>query len=252
MDLNIFKAPKTLLIMLLVVLIAILFFLSPIAQDQSYHNFADARSIFTVPNMWNVLSNVPFVLVGVWGLLACIKMPNKYFILFFIGFFLTGFGSAYYHWAPSNATLVWDRLPMTIAFMAFFSFILSVHISKNLGRYLLWPLLALGVFSIFYWDYTESLNQGDLRLYAGIQFIPIILIPCVVKLFPSKKYVQKYLWLLVLAYVAAKFFENFDAAIYQLIPMSGHAIKHVVASLAGVAFVYLMKSYNSGKPGIKE
>lgn len=252
MDLNIFKAPKTLLIMLLAVLIAILFFLSPIAQDQSYHNFADARSIFTVPNMWNVLSNVPFVLVGVWGFLACIKMPNKYFILFFIGFFLTGFGSAYYHWAPSNATLVWDRLPMTIAFMAFFSFILSVHISENLGRYLLLPLLALGIFSIFYWDYTESLNQGDLRLYAGIQFIPIILIPCVVKLFPSKKYAQKYLWFLVLAYVAAKLFEHFDAAIYQLILMSGHAIKHVVASLAGVAFVYLMKSYDSGELGMKE
>lgn len=249
---NIFKTPKTLLIMLLVVLVAILFFLPPMAQDQNYHNFADGRSIFTVPNMWNVLSNVPFVLVGVWGLFSCIKAPNEYFILFFIGFFLTGFGSAYYHWAPSNATLVWDRLPMTIAFMAFFSFILSVHINKNLGRYLLWPLLALGAFSIFYWDYTESLNQGDLRLYVGIQFIPIILIPCVVKLFPSKNYAQKYLWILVLAYVAAKIFENFDAAIYQLIPMSGHAIKHVVASFAGVAFVYLMRSYNENKFGVKK
>lgn len=244
---NIFKKPELFLMLLFVALSAVLFFIAPIAQDQNYHLFVDSRTMFAVPNLWNVISNVPFVVVGIWGLYACIQKPNIYFMVFFIGFFLTGFGSAYYHWAPSNATLVWDRLPMTIAFMAFFSFILSEHINKNLGIYLLLPLLILGVFSIFYWDYTESMNRGDLRLYAGVQFIPIILIPCIVMLFPNKNYAAKTLWLLVLAYLLAKVFEYFDAAIYQAIPMSGHAIKHVVASFAGIAFIYLIKSYNAPK-----
>ena len=49
--------------------------LPPIAQDPAYHNFADRRTILGVPNLLNVISNVPFVLVGVLGL--CVAASRR-------------------------------------------------------------------------------------------------------------------------------------------------------------------------------
>src|SRR4029077_7804963 len=44
--------------------LAALLLLPPILQDQSYHRFADERTLFGIPNFWNVVSNVPFIAVG--------------------------------------------------------------------------------------------------------------------------------------------------------------------------------------------
>ena len=232
-------------------LLALVLVFSPsIPQDLAYHQFADGRTIFGFPNFWNVLSNLPFVFIGLWAiwrLNASEGGLNKFTVLFLLGFFLTGFGSAYYHWVPSNQTLVWDRLPMTIAFMPFFALMLSLHIGKKVGDMLLWPLVATGIFSVIYWNYTEGLGQGDLRLYAAVQFIPIALVPLMVLLFPAKDYKVKYLWYLVAAYVSAKIFEQLDDEIYQFFPLGGHAIKHVAASLSGIAFVYFILSIKTNK-----
>jgi hypothetical protein len=48
--------------------LAILPLLPPIPQDPSYHQFADQRTLLGIPNFWNVVSNLPFVLVGAIGL----------------------------------------------------------------------------------------------------------------------------------------------------------------------------------------
>ena len=45
-----------------------LLLLPPISQDQGYHHFADQRTLFGVPNFWNVVSNLPFMAVGSVGL----------------------------------------------------------------------------------------------------------------------------------------------------------------------------------------
>src|SRR3954464_2783902 len=96
--------------------LAAMLLLPPIPQDQSYHQFADQRTLLGIPNFWNVISNLPFVVIGGIGLLRYRDSPAT--IVLFAGIFLTGFGSAYYHWNPTDAALFWDRLPMTLGFGA--------------------------------------------------------------------------------------------------------------------------------------
>lgn len=231
------------------VMLSVVFFVDPVAQNASYHQFADSVAAVGIPNVWNVLSNIPFVLIGVFGFIK-VKMlfrENAHDVwslvcqVFFIGLILTGFGSAYYHLSPTNETLLWDRLPMTISFMAFFSFIVSFHINQRLGAMALWPLLAIGVASVFYWSFTEGAGVGDLRFYAVVQFLPMVLIPVILMMFPVSNDTQKYVWLLIAFYIAAKLLENFDVSIYHFLGVSGHTLKHVVAAFAGLAFLQAIK-----------
>ena len=77
----------------------------PIAQDSGYHQFADQRTILGVPNFWNVVSNLPFLIVGLMGLFSLLRSGRIQFIvelkpayvLFFAGVALVNFGSGYYH-----------------------------------------------------------------------------------------------------------------------------------------------------------
>jgi hypothetical protein len=128
---------------------AFFLFVPPIAQDQAYHLFADSRTLWDVPNFWNVASNLPFAVVGILGLW---KLRGVFDRVLFTGVLLTFFGSAYYHLAPSDARLVWDRLPMTLVFMA----LLACVVKAN--DWLLAMFLACGVASVLWWSMT-----GDLR-----------------------------------------------------------------------------------------
>ena len=188
-----FKLAGILGIAMLVVIVSL--FLPPIPQDPAYHDFIDQRTLYGVPNFWNVASNVPFVIAGLLGLLLLAgrrPVPGGLPELrtaarvFFTGVLLTGFGSAYYHLEPSNASLFWDRLPMTLSFMAFFAMIIGENLSPGLGRALLWPLLAVGVLSVVYWHITERAGHGDLRPYGLVQFLPMVLIPVILLTFRSR------------------------------------------------------------------
>lgn len=231
--------------------ISIILTLDPIPQDLDYHLFVDQSLIVSIPNFWNVLSNLPFLLVGMMGLYAIssknlpllTEIKNAY-ILFFLGVTLVALGSGYYHLWPSNTTLLWDRLPMTIAFMALFSIIIAEFISPKIGKIAIWPLTVFGTFSVFYWYFTEQNNQGDLRLYILVQFLPILLIPLIILIFkPTFTNINGY-WYLLVAYVFAKALEHFDAAIYDSFILSGHSIKHIVAALG---IFMLLKSYQNRK-----
>ncbi len=222
-------------------------FMHPIPQDPAYHDFVDRRTLYGVPNFWNVASNVPFVIAGLLGILLLTgQQPvvgglpelRPAYLVFFIGVFLTGFGSGYYHLDPSNETLVWDRLPMTLAFMAFFSMIAGEYLSPGLGRKLLWPLVAIGILSIVYWHITENEGHGDLRPYALVQFLPMVLIPMILLMFRSRLNGSIFLWAMIAAYVVSRIAEYFDAQIYSMIgAMSGHSIKHIAAAV-GILFIY--------------
>ncbi|MGI9308117.1 MAG: ceramidase domain-containing protein, partial [Gammaproteobacteria bacterium] len=208
-----------------------------------YHSFADQRALFGVPNFWNVISNLPFLVIGAAGLFAVFnterptQITTTAWTVFFIGTVLTGLGSGWYHLQPDNDRLLWDRLPMTLMFMSLFSIILAEKVSLSLGRLLLWPLLAAGVASVVYWAFTEGLGQGDLRPYALVQFLPGLLIPVCLFLSRNKDRVSLYIWALLAVYVAAKIAEYFDAQTYAAIQMGGHALKHLLAS--GVPLVAL-------------
>lgn len=208
----------------------------PIAQDPAYHAFADARTIAGVPNFWNVASNLGFALAGLWGLgkrndLAFATLRPAYAI-FCTAVVCVGFGSGYYHYAPSTLSLVWDRLPMAVAFMALFASVVADRLDAELGKALLWPLLVLGVASVLYWAWTERSGVGDLRAYALVQFLPVLLMPLMLMLCPGSDSSASWLWATFALYVVAKLTEHFDVAIYTALGLSGHSIKHLLSGLA--------------------
>ena len=225
-----------------------------IPQDIAYHNFADLRTFFAIPNFGNVFSNLPFLIVGLIGLFKLFVSKNlnilsemtiAYALLFF-GVFLVAFGSGYYHLSPNNHSLVWDRLPMTISFMAMFAIIIAEFVSLKMGKYLLWPLLLVGVASVAYWHISELQDAGDLRFYAFIQFFPMLVIPVILLCFRSRFSQINAYWVLIASYALAKVFEHFDQSIYSILSftLSGHSIKHIVAALG---LYYLLIAYQQRK-----
>ena len=204
--------------------LAILLLFPPILQNQSYHDFADTRTVLGVPNFWNVVSNVPFVLVGAVGFARCRHDVTNTII--FGGIFLTGFGSSYYHWAPNDGTLFWDRLPMALAFMALLAGAIGERVSARAGAVLLWPLVAMGVLSLLVWGWS-----GDLRLYGWVQFFTVVALPAMFLLLPAKYTGTGYWIVAAILYLLAKLFEYFDGQIYSLSQaVSGHTLKHLAAA----------------------
>jgi hypothetical protein len=200
--------------------------LPKIPQDQAYHLFADQRTLLGIPNFWNVVSNIPFVVVGAVGLARF--RHNIATIVLFLSFVLTGIGSAYYHWAPSDGTLFWDRLPMTISFAAIFSLIAQERVGRTVGSILLWPMLAIGIASLLIWLWTD-----DLRLYFWEQFFPAVVLMALFALYPAK-YTHAHYWLIAAGlYALAKLFEFTDYQIYSFGNLwSGHTLKHLAAAAA--------------------
>lgn len=206
----------------------------PIPQPQSYHDFADQRGMLGIPNFLNVLSNLPFLLAGAAGCYFCARNPISTaplsWFCFFGAFALVGLGSSYYHWAPSDATLVWDRLPMALAFMSLFCAILNDSLWPGSERRLLPPLLALGAASVIWWYYS-----GDLRLYGWVQFAPLLFIAFLAKFHGFRSIRRGYLGVAFIAYILAKVFEALDPQIYEysLHLLSGHSLKHLSAAASG-------------------
>jgi len=223
---------------------AVAVLLPRIPQPQSYHDFADQRSLLGIPNFGDVASNLLFAVSGVWGLsfLFGQRGTEKFidpcerwaYVFVFLGLLLTAFGSAYYHLTPGNARLVWDRLPMTLAFMGLVSAMISERVSVPAGFYLLPVLLLIGVGSVVLWSYSEVRGAGDLRFYAAVQVYAVLILPVLLLLPP--RYTRSWDFVVVFCfYVMAKIFETADRGIFSLDrhTVSGHTLKHLAAGAAG-------------------
>lgn len=219
----------------------VLVFAGPIPQSANYHDFADTRFWLGIPNAADVLSNLPFVLVGLAGLVQlrqrAPRIGHLSWNVFFAGVFLVAFGSMYYHWAPDDARLVWDRLPMTLAFMAFFTVILVRHVGAIHERWILPLSLAAGLLSVAWWVAT-----GDLRFYIWIQAAPFLAVMAMIALFRDGYPNRRFLVLALGAYTFSKLAEFGDLALFESSAhiVSGHSLKHVLAALS-VMFVALMQ-----------
>jgi MHS family proline/betaine transporter-like MFS transporter len=231
----------TLALVMLALLAGIMVY-GPIAQDPAYHKFADTRRFFGVPNFLNVASNLPFLLIGILGVVRCtgrLRPPlAASWTAFFIGAALVCFGSAYYHWAPTDATLLWDRLPMTLAFMGMLIAVVAEHIGERLERVTLAAALAVGLFSVLWWHWT-----GDLRFYVWVQFAPLLCIPLVLAMFPARYTHRRFLLGGLGLYALAKLTEIADQDIFALTAhaVSGHTLKHLLAA-GGLMVVLSMLS----------
>jgi hypothetical protein len=248
-----------LLLVLAITAIVAAFLVSPIPQDPAYHRFVDQRTLLGIPNFWNVFSNVGYLLVGILGFarLSQVRAPvlRLAYVVFCVALTLVAFGSAWYHYAPSNDSLVWDRLPMAPGFMALFTAVLGERVSWRLAQRLLWVLVVTGMASVLYWAWTESRGVGDLRPYALVQFLPIVLLPLLLLLFPGNAHAARWLWVTFAGYILAKVAEHLDASLYEALGISGHSIKHFVSSIAVLFAVFAMlemrvPSNKTAAPGI--
>jgi hypothetical protein len=207
-----------------------LLLLPPIPQDQSYHDFADQRTLLGIPNFGNVVSNLLFIAIGAVGLRRFHRDPAIFII--FLGIFLTGFGSSYYHWNPRDSTLFWDRLPIALTFMAIMAVAIEERVNERAGAILLWPLLAIGAFSLLLWRWT-----GDLRLYGWVVFFPGLALVLLFSLFPPKYTGTSYWVIALVLYALAKVFELNDRKVDVNFVLSGHALKHIFAAAACFAIL---------------
>ena len=200
-----------------------------IPQDLEFHNFSDQRTLLNIPHFWNVVSNVPFVLIGLIGLYQISKnafsgiledliIPYK---IFFLGLILVGLSSGYYHLDPNNN---------------FF------------------PLLIIGILSVIYWHHTETLEEGDLRIYAMVQFLPIVLIPIMLMIYGSVLSGRSWILSIILCYGIAKAAEMYDGRIYEMTGFSGHSLKHLIAAVGAYVFLLSFKFRKplNGKESVKQ
>ena len=222
-------------------------FVPPIPQDPSYHAFADRRAWLGVPNLLDVASNALFLVVGAWGV-GCLWGGRARFIdprerwpylVFYVAVFFTGLGSAYYHLAPDNARLLWDRLPLAAGFAALLAAVIAERIDARAGLLWLAPLLMLAIGSVLYWDWSERVGQGDLRPYGVVQFYSGALVVLILVLYPSAYTRARDPFVVLGLYALAKLCEWLDRPIFAALGgVSGHTLKHLVA---GVAVFWLLR-----------
>lgn len=211
-----------------------------IPQPSEYHLFADGRGCLGIPNFGDVASNLAFLLSGALGLIYCLTRDppgaRLSWTVFFAGVTLVAVGSPYYHWNPNNETLVWDRLPMTIGFMAVYVALLAEYADRRLQRYALLPAALLGLASVVYWAVTD-----DLRLYLTVQAMSLGSMVVMLLLMESEFGRKGYLVAALASYGLAIACEQLDYEIFSATAgaVSGHTIKHLFAALAPF-WVFLM------------
>jgi hypothetical protein len=223
---------KLILIHCAITMVSIIFYSKGIIrQPQSYHLFADSKAFLGIPNAMNVLTNVLFIIVGLLGLkvvnLKRQELLNwKSWLWFFLSISLIGPGSAYYHWSPNDFTLIWDRLPMSMGFMAMYVALVSEHINLKLEKFLSVSLI-LGIGSVIIWAIT-----GDLRFYFIVQFSSFVTVPLILVLFHSRFTLKRYYVFALAFYALAKWTEVKDGEIYEATNelISGHSLKHILAA----------------------
>jgi hypothetical protein len=243
-------APRYQLVLGLTAIAALVALLWPaMPQPAAYHDFADHRTLLGIANFLDVASNAGFLLAGLYGLAVTLHHRTVFgqraerlpWAVFFVGVLATAAGSAWYHHAPDNASLVWDRLPMTVAFMGLIAAQLVDRISVRAGLLLLVPLLAVGAGSVLYWQATEVAGAGNVIPYGVLQGYSVVMLLVLALLFPSRYTRGADLYWVFAAYVAAKIFEALDRPLFALGGvLSGHTLKHLAAAIAGVVVARML------------
>ena len=232
------------LLLLSTALISLVCVLLPrIPQPPQYHQFADWHACFGVIGCFDIASNALFALSGLAGLhFLSGEAGRRAFIdarealpyrLFFATAILVAIGSGYYHLAPDNSRLVWDRAAISLALMSLFAAIICERVSLSAGLRLLPPLFAAGLGSVFYWGWSAMRGIGDLRAYGLMQIYPMLLIPLLLWLYPPRYSGDRDILTVIGLYLLALSFDFMDRQIAALTGVvSGHTLKHIIAALA--------------------
>jgi acyl-[acyl-carrier-protein]-phospholipid O-acyltransferase/long-chain-fatty-acid--[acyl-carrier-protein] ligase len=226
----------------------------PVAQLPHYHEFADRRSWLGIPNAADVLSNLGFALVGVLGLALlwqnraspALQAGRQGYALFFASLVLTTLGSGWYHLAPDDARLLWDRLPIALACAGLLAAVWRETVG---GDRRIAPLLAASALgSVFWWRYTALRGDGDLGPYLLLQLLPLVLVPLLHWQHHVPSAERRVFALALGMYVLAKCLELADHATFAALTIvSGHTLKHVLATLAAVLIWWSLRQRLVGR-----
>jgi hypothetical protein len=236
-------------------LLAVALMAPAVAQSAHHHHFADQRAWGWIPFAADVLSNLPFLLWGVIGLRLLSQQARGVGHrtvaascglrgLFFAGLIVTALMSAVYHWQPDNAGLAFDRLGMVVAFAGLMGLSAAGRVSARAGELLALAVLLLGPLAVWVWS-----ASGNVLPWAVLQFGGMGLVLCLAWLKPLPGALAiRWGWVIAI-YVLAKGFEMADEAVFaataQLV--SGHSLKHVVASFAAWPVVFAMLTHHKSR-----
>lgn len=218
----------------------------PIAQPAHYHDFAAVASWFGLPNAADVLSNLGFALVGAWGwrrLAPRCAHPALRdgwwgYRLLLLGLMLTAVGSAWYHLAPDDSRLIWDRLPIALACAGLLAAVRAETVGSRAPRAEAALFALFGVVSVAWWHFTNDGGDGDLRPYLLLQALPLLLIPLWQAGHATPRRDRLLFGAALLLYIAAKAAELLDHQVLALLgSLSGHTLKHLLATLAAALIV---------------
>lgn len=230
----------------------------PVPQPLAYHRFADDRVWLGISHAGDVITNLGFFAAGIGGL--AVVSSGKYraaftsdwhrviYQVFFLGVALTAFGSAYYHFDPTNSTLLWDRLPMTMAFMALLCAVIADRIDVKAAAVVLAPLIAADAAAVVFWHLGEQQGHGNLNLYFAIQYFPALGIPLICALFRDRHGTGRTLGIVLGWFALAAVLEQLDHGIYALAggAISGHGLKHLAAAMAALTVAAMVRTRGSG------
>lgn len=217
----------------------------PLAQDPSYHLLADTRIFLgVIPRAGDVLTNLAILAAGLFGLALRDRMTvapeeSTAVNVLIAATILTAFGSVYYHWAPANPTLVWDRLPLAIVLVSVFALVLADRVHPLFARQGIWPLTALAVASVIFWGTSEAMGRGDLLLYLVVRVGAGFAIALLLILRRPRHTGTKWMVMAVLCEILMAALEQLDHEIFRLTGgwISGHSLKHVMVGVA-LGFVF--------------
>ena len=224
-------------------LVAVVLRWGAIDQPAGYHDFADQVTRWGIPHAADVLSNLGFLLVGLAGLVAVTRRrvvgrAGAGYLLFFVALIGTAFGSAYYHLAPDDNRLVFDRLPIALAAAGLLAAEaeLAGVVADGVAATVAGALFA--AWSVVWWHFGHAIGEGDLRPYLLLQLAPLVCVPWWQYRARVPGVVRAWYGAAMGLYVLAKLAELADGAIWRLgYGVSGHTLKHVLATLAVAAIL---------------
>lgn len=219
----------------------------PIDQLAHYNEYADRRAWLGIPNAADVLSNLGFVVVAIWGFVV-LRRPHAAprdaaagWRTFFAALAFAAIGSTYYHWAPDNDRLVYDRLAIALACAGLIAAMRAETHEAPQPRWLLPALIVAAIASVLWWKVSAAMGVEDLRPYLLLQAVPLLLVPLWQAMHGSPRADRIAFGIAIGLYIAAKGVELNDAAIYTALGfVSGHTIKHLLAVIAAAVIVAML------------
>ena len=218
-------------------LLALALFGPVLPASAHQHTLADQRALWGIPCALDVLSNLPFAIAGLWGLVALRRVapglldaPSRALAsLFFAGLVCTAAGSALYHWQPQDAGLLWDRLGMVLPFAGLLGLAGASRVSARAGAAAAGTVLLAGPLAVLWWSHS-----GNLLPWAVVQLGGMLVVLALACLPRRDGALGLHLGAVMALYALAKLFEAADHAVFEATgqAVSGHSLKHVLAAAA--------------------